>query len=195
MGILIREINASNLHYVNRCDGTFTVDARLVLRLEGGELRYEVVPLLPYPKKYPIEERDYPAYINHPEQTVFLAFLDGRFAGQIILRKDWNRYASVEDITVDAGYRRRGVGTELISRAIRWAKDNHLPGIRLETQDNNVGACRFYESLGFRLGGFDRYLYKGIPGIEDEVALYWYFLFASDEDQGSPPGVKSGGAS
>ena len=185
MGILIREISASNLHYVNHCDGTFTVDSRLVLRIESGELRYDIAPLQPYQKRYPIATRDYSAFIDHPEQTLFLAFLDGRFAGQIILRKNWNRYASVEDITVDVNNRRKDVGTELIARAIRWAKDNQLPGIRLETQDNNVGACRFYESLGFRLGGFDQYLYKGIKGIEDEVALYWYLLF--DEVGGQSP--------
>jgi ribosomal protein S18 acetylase RimI-like enzyme len=185
MGILIREINASSFHFVNRCDGTFTVDSKLILRLEDGEIRYSIVPLPPSQKRYPIEDEDYSAYINNTEQIIFLAFVDGQLGGQIILRKNWNRYASVVDIAVDVQNRRIGIGRELIARAIRWAKDNKLPGIRLETQDNNVAACLFYERLGFKLGGFDQYLYKGIEGIEDEVALYWYLLFNDDNGQGS----------
>ncbi len=180
MGILLREIDASNTRFVNKCDGTFTVDSKLVLRFDDGEIRYSLVPLPPFQKRYPLVDVDYSAYLNHPEQTIFLAFVDGQLAGQIILRKNWNRYASVEDIAVDVHFRRIGVGRELIARAVRWAKDNKLPGIRLETQDNNVAACRFYERLGFKLGGFDQYLYKGIEGVEDEVALYWYLLFEDD---------------
>jgi streptothricin acetyltransferase len=61
--------------------------------------------------------------------------------------------------------------------AIDWARGGGYPGLMLETQDINVAACRFYASLGFKLGGFDRYLYKAeMPGT-DEIALYWYLLF------------------
>ena len=52
-----------------------------------------------------------------------------------------------------------------------------LPGIMLETQNNNVAACRFYESCGFHLGGFDRELYRGITPDTDETALFWYLIF------------------
>lgn len=49
-----------------------------------------------------------------------------------------------------------------------------LPGVMLETQDNNVGACRLYEACGFEIGGFDRKLYRGIADVGEEVAVYWY---------------------
>jgi ribosomal protein S18 acetylase RimI-like enzyme len=185
MGILLRELDPSNIRYINHSDGTFTVDSKLVLRFEDGEIHYSIVPLSPYAKRYPIEKADYSTYINNPEQTIFLAFVDGQFAGQITLQKDWNQYATIEDITVDVQYRRMGVGRELVARAVRWAKDNKLIGVRLETQDTNVAACRFYERLGFKLCGFDPYLYKGIEGVEDEVALYWYLLF--EDSRGHRP--------
>jgi streptothricin acetyltransferase len=52
-----------------------------------------------------------------------------------------------------------------------------LPGVRLETQSNNVAACRFYERQGFVLKGFDADLYRGeMPGTR-EIALFWYFWF------------------
>jgi ribosomal protein S18 acetylase RimI-like enzyme len=60
---------------------------------------------------------------------------------------------------------------------MEWARDKGCPGMMLETQNNNVAACRFYESCGFELGGFDAYLYKGLNRTTDEIALYWYLMF------------------
>ena len=111
-----------------------------------------------------------------------MAFLDGSLAGRIVLSEGWNRYAWVEDIAVDAGHRRAGVGRALMDRAIAWAVERGLPGIRLETQNNNVPACKFYESCGFRLGGFDRDLYRGLDEATTEIALFWYLpLFESGD--------------
>ncbi len=60
----------------------------------------------------------------------------------------------------------------------------------LETQDNNVGACKFYESCGFQLKGFDTSLYKAIDQVKNEIALYWYLLFAIAGDQNDASLVK-----
>jgi len=49
-----------------------------------------------------------------------------------------------------------------------------LAWIRAETQNNNLPACKLYESCGFHLGGFDRDLYRGLDGGTSEVALFWY---------------------
>jgi ribosomal protein S18 acetylase RimI-like enzyme len=62
-------------------------------------------------------------------------------------------------------------------QAKQWTRERNLAGIMLETQNNNVSACKFYENCGFRLEGFDKYLYKSINRETDEVALYWYLLF------------------
>ncbi|MBP1701359.1 MAG: acetyltransferase [Chloroflexi bacterium] len=64
-----------------------------------------------------------------------------------------------------------------IAGQIRWAKARGFPGIMLETQNNNVAACRLYERTGMQLGGFDKYLYKGITPDTEEIALYWYLIF------------------
>ena len=52
--------------------------------------------------------------------------------------------------------------------------------LKIETQNNNVAACRLYESCGFQLGGFDRYLYQATMPGTGEIALYWYLLFEND---------------
>jgi ribosomal protein S18 acetylase RimI-like enzyme len=63
-----------------------------------------------------------------------------------------------------------------MSRAIEWAKHQNFPGITLETQDNNVPACKFYEKCGFVLGGFDLYAFRNLSNAS-EIALYWYLIF------------------
>ena len=59
-----------------------------------------------------------------------------------------------------------------------WASGRRLAGIRLETQSNNLAACRFYESCRFVLGGYDRHLYKALHPGTREVALFWYLMLA-----------------
>ncbi|HEX9385521.1 MAG TPA: GNAT family N-acetyltransferase [Anaerolineales bacterium] len=177
MQITIREIDKDILQDVNKCDGTFTVDSKLVLHAENGIIRYSVVSVEPYEKQYIFEEKDYPSCISNPNKTIYFAYVNGQLAGQTDVIKYWNTYARIDDFIVDVRFRRRGVGHALMQRVVDWAKARQLPGIMLETQNNNVAACRFYENFGFRLRGFDTYLYSGMNPSTDEIALYWYFVF------------------
>ncbi len=177
MVIEIREVDTSTVQSVNQVDGSLWVDSRLSLSAVDGKIHYTVVPVAGYLKPYEPEEIDASTYVSNPDRAVFFAYIDGRLAGQIILRKHWNRFAWVEDIAVDDQFRRQGVGQALMKRAVEWAKSRGFPGIMLETQDIRVAACRFYNSFGFVLGGFDRLLYHAsLPGSA-EIALFWYLLF------------------
>ena len=162
---------------VNQCDAEFIIDAKLILHVENSEIRYTINRVPATRKHYEQHQVDYAAYMDDLYKAVFLAYVDGQIAGQIILYKYWNNYAYIEDIAVDVKYRRMGVGRQLMSQARLWAQEHTLAGIMLETQDNNVSACKFYESCGFRLRGFDTYLYKGLNRDIDEVALFWYMVF------------------
>lgn len=177
MQITIREIDKNTIQYVRKGGSSFEVTSKLVLHAENGKISYTIVDVPPYTKQYGLEEVDSSTYIGNPDRTIFFAFMDGELAGQIRVLKHWNAYAYIDDIAVDAEYRRRGVGRHLIQRALEWARDKGFPGMMLETQNNNVAACRFYESCGFELGGFDVYLYKGLNRLTDEIALFWYYIF------------------
>jgi ribosomal protein S18 acetylase RimI-like enzyme len=177
MEITLQELNAGNVQNVNRCDGTFVVNSKLVVQAEDDVIRYTEVRVPPHQKRYPSDEIDYTTYLARPDKTIFFACVDGQLAGQIMLRKNWNHYAYIEDIAVDAAFRRLGVGRALMQQAVVWAKSRQLAGVMLETQNNNVAACRLYEGCGFKLAGFDQYLYKGLSPRTDEIALYWYLLF------------------
>ncbi|MCJ7625734.1 MAG: GNAT family N-acetyltransferase [Anaerolineaceae bacterium] len=144
MDILIREIDKNNVTDIGSCDGEFIIDSRLELYMEQGEILYKFVPISPYKKRYKQDDIDYSTYLDDPHKTVYLAYTDGQIAGQIILCNYWNKYAYIEDIAVDIKYRRQGIGRRLILQAVSWAKERGLPGIMLETQDNNAAGCRFY---------------------------------------------------
>ena len=177
MNIIIREIDQSTLQDVNQCDNSFIVDSKLDLSAENGKISYTLVAVSPYTKQYASDETDFSNYIFNPDKTIFLAYIDNGLAGQIRIMKYWNGYAYIDNVAVDAKYRRQGVGRTLITRTIEWAKSKGFPGIMLETQNNNVAACRLYESCGFELRGFDTHLYKGLNSATDEIALYWYLMF------------------
>lgn len=177
MEISLREMNQRNLQDAGKCDGTFTVDSRLAISTDETGIQFSIVPTTPYQKKYPSDTFDYNDYIENPDRVVYLSYVNNIIAGEVRLRKNWNNYAYIEDIVVDSEFRRRGIGRSLINKAIQWAEEKHLPGIMLETQDNNAAGCLLYQACGFELAGFDRHLYHGLDPHTVEVALYWYLIF------------------
>jgi streptothricin acetyltransferase len=179
--ITIASISRQNIHDTNKCHGPFLVDSILVLSSDVGAIRYSTTPVTPYEKVYPGNEVDYASYIDAADQNVFLAYLSDRIAGEVIVRHWWNGFGYIEDLSVNDRFRRRGLGRMLVKRAIRWAKDSQLPGLMLETQNNNVAACLLYESCGFEIGGFDNLLYSALHPGTQEVAVYFYMQFPHPE--------------
>jgi|LZCG01.1.fsa_nt_gb ribosomal protein S18 acetylase RimI-like enzyme len=55
----------------------------------------------------------------------------------------------LDELHVLSGYRRCGVGTALMKRAIALTRELDLAGIRLLARPKNTAAQRFYEHLGF----------------------------------------------
>lgn len=177
MTITICKVDNNTIEHVKKGGSSFEVNSKLVLRSENGRIDYTIVEVPPYTKQYGLEEFDPQTYVANPDRTIFLAYVDGEFAGQIRVLKYWNACAYIDDIAVFENYRGQGVGRRLIESAIAWAKIKGFPGIMLETQNNNVQACKLYASCGFELCGFDTHLYKALDPATDEIALYWYLMF------------------
>ncbi|RJE88402.1 GNAT family N-acetyltransferase [Paenibacillus sp. 1011MAR3C5] len=165
-------------------DDRFTIDSALVLSMTDGEISYTVQEIPSYVKSYAetaieeaTDEEDSADYIDNPAQVMYVAYAGNQTVGRILLKRNWNRYALIEDIAVDANRRGGGIGRRLVEQAIQWARDGGMPGVMLETQNHNVGACRLYESCGFVIGGFDTRVYRGLHKDRTEVAIYWYLVF------------------
>ena len=177
MKIQIIKLDHKKLADIDRCDNTFWVENKLSIGVKDDRISYSLVPARVFEKHYLPEHSDYTDYLNNPDKAVYLAYADEQLAGQIILRTNWNGYAYIEDIAVDQSFRRHGIGRKLMEKAVEWTKSLGLPGIMLETSNINVAACQFYEQFGFKLGGFDRFLYLATLPDTEEVALFWYLIF------------------
>ncbi len=78
------------------------------------------------------------------------------------------------DIRVKEAYKRKGIGQGLFNTALQWAKKRGYVQLKIECQNNNVPACKFYHKQGAALAGFDEYAYYADKEISGEVQLTWY---------------------
>lgn len=92
-------------------------------------------------------------------RTPGLSMLDGR--GDL---------AVLWDIRVAPEARGRGVGAALFRAAEAWARARGCRRLKVETQNVNVPACRFYARQGCVLAAVHRDAYPGLP---DEIQLLW----------------------
>ncbi|HAQ3359978.1 TPA: GNAT family N-acetyltransferase, partial [Enterococcus faecium] len=119
---------------------------------------------------------DFILYLKLCNRTIYLYYQDDKCVGKVKLRKNWNRYAYIEDIAVCKDFRGQGIGSALINISIEWAKHKNLHGLMLETQDNNLIACKFYHNCGFKIGSVDTMLYANFEN-NFEKAVFWYLRF------------------
>lgn len=176
MELEIVKLNRQNLADINKANQPFEVIGRIKPKFSDGIWTYtEEIYERSHMKRYPDDHRDYAGYIDNPEKNVFLAYSEEECIGQIVLKRDWNRYAFIEDICVARSSRGQGVGTGLIQKAAEWAKGSGLNGLALETQDDNLPACRFYAKCGFVIGAVNTMLYKNFDN--EESAVFWYLRF------------------
>ena len=78
------------------------------------------------------------------------------------------------DIRVHPDARGHGIGRLLFRQAVDWARGKGCHQLKVETQNVNVGACRFYARQGCRLGSIHRYAYAACPEVAHEAMLLWY---------------------
>ena len=180
MELHIRQMDSQSLHQVDGFERNSIVHSQLVLHVEDNKITYSIVPVEPYEKILLVDPENYATFIDNPEKVIFFADTDGKPVGQIKMVPWWNKFTYIEELTVDTPFRGKGVGRALLTRAIEWAKEQHFPGVTLETQDNNVPACMLYEKCGFVLSGFDLYAYRNFPESKAEIALYWYLIFETE---------------
>jgi ribosomal protein S18 acetylase RimI-like enzyme len=101
----------------------------------------------------------------------------GRLVGLLEVEPtSWRAVGWIWNVLVDRACRRRGLGRSFIERASAWCRQRGLKALVAETQSNNMGACRFYEGLGFVAGGIDDHYYRYCrdPRAAEEVAIFWY---------------------
>ncbi len=176
----IVRLDETNLRSVPETAQSFDVIGRLVPAYDGVKWTWtEEVFAQKTSKVYPAEAFAPSEYIENPKRVAFMAMRCGQCAGIIRADTRWNGNVQIEDFAVDQNHRRRGVGGMLMDALVRWGRSGGKNGVFLETQDNNLIACRFYLQYGFQLRGADTKVYMGSPYAK-ETALYFYLDFSVD---------------
>ncbi len=170
----------------------FWVQAQLQVEpLEGGlgGLQLREVPVAPaYYKDYDVLGSDagptgWPRQFDVTHWGFFLAVEAGAVCGGaavafntggVWMLEGRPELAVLWDIRVQPQLRRQGVGQALFRQAQAWALARGARQLKVETQNINLAACRFYARMGCHLGQIHRYAYAGEPGCEQEVMLCWY---------------------
>ena len=78
------------------------------------------------------------------------------------------------DFRVDDDYRNQGVGQALFNMAAKWSKNQGLIQMKIECQNNNIVACKFYQKQGAVLSIIDEYAYYHTPQFRHEAQFIWF---------------------
>lgn len=163
--------------YILNSEFTFTVSGYALAQVGKRVEQWAIEPVAPYRKNYGIDAQEFDHYRRGPDSTVLVAWLGDQPVGHMVLSTHWNGFAHVEELAVDAPARRTGIARSLLEVAQFWSRKRNLPGITLETQNNNLAACRLYERCGYVVGGVDHMLYRAIDPETRETAIFWYLIF------------------
>jgi len=111
---------------------------------------------------------------------ILAAWINGERAGGAVVAWDTpgldmlggrSDLAVLWDLRVAPTWRERGVGRALFRAAEAWALSDGARWIKIETQNINTVACRFYAREGCTLRAMNRFAYPALP---EEAQLLWY---------------------
>lgn len=107
------------------------------------------------------------AYSDHQRVGGAIVAVDSQGVDLLEGRSD---LAVLWDIRVAPQCRGRGIGTALFTAAEAFAAARGCRKLKVETQNTNVPACRFYQRQGCVLGTVNRFAYPALP---HEIQLIW----------------------
>lgn len=145
---------------------------------------------LPYTKDYDAipgnHPSDWPRRFDTSGWGVLSAWHEGTRVGGIViahgpanldLLESREDLALLWDVRVRPQDRGMSVGSALMKGAEVWAAARGCQVLKVETQNINVAACRFYHRHGFELRTVTPRAYADLP---EETQLLWYKRLARD---------------
>jgi ribosomal protein S18 acetylase RimI-like enzyme len=192
MEIAVLPVNNESLVEYSKIPNRFEVSSRLSVGLInggiGGAILYEEGVVPPYIKDYDALEvasegegpTRWPRVFDTSNWGLFLIRQDGVPIGgatvafrttEVQMLGGRDDITVLWDIRVHPEHRRSGIGSALFNEAASWSRERGCQYLKIETQNINVPACRFYHRQGCRLGEINRFAYIDYP---DEVMLVWY---------------------
>ena len=89
-------------------------------------------------------------FIGQRNAKTWIAEAGEEILGFVVGERQLRQVAHIITIDVIKSWRRRGVGARLMDAVEKWARQQGLLMIYLETAEDNVPAQRFYRELGYK---------------------------------------------
>ncbi|XP_019375432.1 PREDICTED: N-alpha-acetyltransferase 30, partial [Gavialis gangeticus] len=148
-----------------------------------GYVRYEselqmpdIMRLITKDLSEPYSIYTYRYFIHNWPQLCFLAMVGEECVGAIVCKLDMHkkmfRRGYIAMLAVDSKYRRKGIGTNLVKKAIYAMVEGDCDEVVLETEITNKSALKLYENLGFvRDKRLFRYYLNGVDALRLKLWL------------------------
>ena len=171
--VRIRPAVATDIPQLMKLDHTSTSDYvwQLDLRKENGQVLAGFREVrLPRPVSVTYPHDPHALADEWIQRTAtFIAFTGDVLAGYVcLLEHSQATTVWITDLVVDAGSRRRGVGSALLNAAQDWASSRNDRDIFLEMPSKNYPAIRLAYKFGFEFCGYNDHYY-----VTQDVALFF----------------------
>ena len=117
----------------------------------------------------PWKESDFIEMIEAPYAHFYVADHDGRIVGIIGLR-DLSGEGEITNVAVNNDFKRRGIGSLLVSKVIEESTKFGIGDLTLEVRASNEAAIRLYDKFGFKSEGIRPGFYE--KPVEDALILW-----------------------
>ena len=120
-------------------------------------------------------------YIYHERGVIVGAMAVTMYQGEDYHTIEWSqqvpdeKVAVIHILAVSPDAQGKGIGSEMIREAIRFAQNNGMQAVRLDALASNTPAHKIYERLGFEYRG-KQHLYAENTGWTD----FYFFEYKSD---------------
>jgi ribosomal protein S18 acetylase RimI-like enzyme len=189
MTIEVREVDIDMLPVYAELPNSFKVESELrVEPIDGGLgglvlVEQMVKPYIKYDEPETDPPEKWPSLFGEDRLGVLMAFRGTRpvggttlilgFQPGITTPFDKDGIAALWDIRVHPDERRSGIGSLLLGRSALWARERGCTYMRIETQNTNVPACKFYAKNGCILIAVHRQGYASTK-LAHESMLLWH---------------------
>ena len=141
------------------------------------------IPVQPFTKDYDEHELPY-KWVEKWDISnwcILKVEIDGEYIAGAVIAYNTNGVNMLEgrddiavlwDIRVSPAHRGEGIGEKLFKEAVKFAEEKNCKFLKIETQNINVNACKFYKKMGCYLG---RYSIDEYKDLSDEIMMMWYY--------------------
>ncbi|XP_014783727.1 N-alpha-acetyltransferase 30 [Octopus bimaculoides] len=159
------------------CANTVATESQLEYRVYECELQMaDIMRLITKDLSEPYSIYTYRYFIHNWPKLCFLCMDGSKCVGAIVCKLDIHqgviRRGYIAMLAVDAEYRRRKIGSNLVLKAIRAMLADGCDEVVLETEITNKAALKLYENLGFvRDKRLFRYYLNGVDALRLKLWL------------------------